>query len=207
MFNIGAGELMVILVVALIVLGPSRLPELARGIGKFMREFRRQTDDVRNMVEREFYRMDQEFQAPAKPAGTIAADAHHTHEGEYPALPPVSEGPIALPPDLPEYHPEAAPSAVATATPTESHEYRLDAAPRAIAAAAPIESHEYRLDATPPAVAPPLPKSHESRPDAAPPVGAAAPASPQTHVATAAKTKPEGEPPADKPGAAHPGNA
>jgi sec-independent protein translocase protein TatB len=63
MFNLGAGEIALILVVALLVLGPKRLPELARGIGKFMREFRRQTDEVRGVVEREFYRMDQEIQA------------------------------------------------------------------------------------------------------------------------------------------------
>lgn len=58
MFNIGSGEMMMIAVVALLLLGPSRLPELARGIGKFIKEFRRQTDDVRGMVEREFYKMD-----------------------------------------------------------------------------------------------------------------------------------------------------
>ncbi|HZN92144.1 MAG TPA: twin-arginine translocase TatA/TatE family subunit [Myxococcales bacterium] len=60
MLNLGAGEVILILVVALLVLGPKRLPELARGIGKFMREFRRQTDEVRSVVEREFYRMDQD---------------------------------------------------------------------------------------------------------------------------------------------------
>ncbi len=60
MFNIGTGELILIAVVALLVLGPKRLPELARGLGKFLREFRRQTDEVRNVVEREFYRMDEE---------------------------------------------------------------------------------------------------------------------------------------------------
>jgi sec-independent protein translocase protein TatB len=69
MFNIGAGEMVLILVAALLVLGPSRLPEMARAIGKFMREFRRQTDDVRVMVEREFYRMDEEeLRKPAAPA-------------------------------------------------------------------------------------------------------------------------------------------
>jgi len=60
MLNLGAGEVILILVVALLVLGPKRLPEMARGIGKFMREFRRQTDEVRSVVEREFYRMDQD---------------------------------------------------------------------------------------------------------------------------------------------------
>jgi sec-independent protein translocase protein TatB len=64
MFNLGAGEIVVIVVAALLLLGPKRLPEMARGIGKFLREFRRQTDEVRTVVEREFYRMDQEFQAP-----------------------------------------------------------------------------------------------------------------------------------------------
>src|SRR5919198_3731327 len=69
MLNIGAGELAVILVLALLILGPKRLPELARGIGKFLREFRRQTDEVRTTIETEFYRMDRELQEdePRKP--------------------------------------------------------------------------------------------------------------------------------------------
>ncbi len=77
MFNLGAGEIVVIVVAALLLLGPKRLPEMARGIGKFMREFRRQTDEVRTVVEREFYRMDQEFQADVtklpEPAAVPAA--------------------------------------------------------------------------------------------------------------------------------------
>jgi len=67
MFNVGTGEMIMIAVVALLVLVPQRLPELARRIGKFLREFRRQTDDVRNVVEREFYRMDQEIMNPPTP--------------------------------------------------------------------------------------------------------------------------------------------
>jgi sec-independent protein translocase protein TatA len=38
--NIGAPELIVILVIALIVLGPKRLPEVGRSVGKGMREFK-----------------------------------------------------------------------------------------------------------------------------------------------------------------------
>ncbi|ATB42745.1 hypothetical protein CYFUS_008224 [Cystobacter fuscus] len=67
MFNVGAGELIFILVAALVVLGPKQLPEFARAIGKFVREFRRQTDDVRTVVEREFYKMDQEFNDEPRP--------------------------------------------------------------------------------------------------------------------------------------------
>ncbi len=64
MFNLGSGEIALIAVAALLILGPSRLPELARGIGKFMREFRRQTDEVRGVVEREFYKMDSPIDEP-----------------------------------------------------------------------------------------------------------------------------------------------
>jgi len=73
MFNIGAAEIIVIFVAALLLLGPDKLPELARGIGKFMREFHRQTDEVRGIVERQFYQMDQELQRDIKPESTVPA--------------------------------------------------------------------------------------------------------------------------------------
>lgn len=41
MFGIGAGEFLVILIVGLIVFGPSKLPEVGRAIGKGLREFRK----------------------------------------------------------------------------------------------------------------------------------------------------------------------
>jgi Tat protein translocase TatB subunit len=47
MFGIGMPELLLILALALIVLGPKKLPELARALGKGMAEFRRATDDLK----------------------------------------------------------------------------------------------------------------------------------------------------------------
>lgn len=51
--SIGTSELMLIGMVALIVFGPRKLPELARTIGKTMAEFRRTTDDFKNTWEQE----------------------------------------------------------------------------------------------------------------------------------------------------------
>ena len=39
MFGLGVGEVLVILVIALVFIGPKKLPELAKGLGKGMREF------------------------------------------------------------------------------------------------------------------------------------------------------------------------
>jgi TatA/E family protein of Tat protein translocase len=46
MFGIGVPELVVILVVALIFLGPTRLPEVAKALGRALGEFRKATSDI-----------------------------------------------------------------------------------------------------------------------------------------------------------------
>ncbi|MBW2280432.1 MAG: twin-arginine translocase subunit TatB [Deltaproteobacteria bacterium] len=50
MFGIGMPELLIVLVVALLVLGPRKLPEAARSLGRGMAEFRRASNDLRNSL-------------------------------------------------------------------------------------------------------------------------------------------------------------
>lgn len=53
MFNIGMPELLIILAIALIVFGPNKLPELAKAVGRAMREFKKATEEVKESFEAE----------------------------------------------------------------------------------------------------------------------------------------------------------
>lgn len=51
--SLGIPELILIFVVALLVFGPKRLPEIGRTLGKALGEFKKATDDLKNTIERE----------------------------------------------------------------------------------------------------------------------------------------------------------
>ncbi len=80
MFGLGFGEILVILVLALILLGPARLPDVAKQLGKGLRDFKRATDDLKNQFEREMY-----------------ADDHPTPRIQ----PPTAAAPVPAPPPGP----------------------------------------------------------------------------------------------------------
>jgi TatA/E family protein of Tat protein translocase len=70
MFGIGMPELLLILGLALVVLGPKKLPELAKALGKGLAEFRRATDELKD----EFRQMEREVEEPP-PASSAKEDS------------------------------------------------------------------------------------------------------------------------------------
>jgi sec-independent protein translocase protein TatA len=66
--SLGMPEILFILVLALLIFGPKRLPELGRTLGKGLREFRRATTDLKRTVESE---MEAAEAAPARPVEAV----------------------------------------------------------------------------------------------------------------------------------------
>lgn len=99
MFGLSFGEILIILVVALLVLGPERLPKVARTVGKGMRDLRRTTGGIREILEDEIYLADVAERRPASKAdeaeegGPIPRSPAHAA----PALPPAEDEPEAAP--------------------------------------------------------------------------------------------------------------
>ena len=90
MFDIGFQEILLIGVLALLVFGPSKLPELGRMVGRAMREFRRASDEFRSTVETNLHINDPDGLNDAAQVTATPPPAEPT-----PALaePPLAEGP------------------------------------------------------------------------------------------------------------------
>ena len=73
MFDIGLQEMLVIGVLALLVFGPSKLPELGRMVGRALREFRRASDEFRSTVESNLHINDPDPITPPAPEPVEAA--------------------------------------------------------------------------------------------------------------------------------------
>lgn len=82
MFNVGGGEILVILLVALLVLGPEKLPEAARSAGKLYRQVRQLSTGFQ-----------QEFREALDDGPAPARRAVHPDAGRGPSLPPLPASP------------------------------------------------------------------------------------------------------------------
>jgi len=83
MFDIGLQEILLIGVLALLVFGPSKLPELGRMFGRAMREFRRASDEFRSTVETNLHIND--FDEPS--ANPIPIEASSSEAPSAPVAP------------------------------------------------------------------------------------------------------------------------
>jgi sec-independent protein translocase protein TatB len=78
MFGLSFGEIVIIAVLALVLLGPDRLPDAAKTLGKAMRELKRATDDLKDQIETEIYADEHKPRpalVPPVPAATVPGPA------------------------------------------------------------------------------------------------------------------------------------
>src|SRR4051794_28489891 len=105
MLGLSMTEVIIILGLALILLGPDQLPQIAKTIGKGMREIRKATDDLKGTFEQEMVRMDEslnlnEAPRPLQSVGPANSTAQSTPSAD-PAAARAAARRSAHPPRLP----------------------------------------------------------------------------------------------------------
>jgi len=94
MFGLGFGEIVIVAILALVLLGPDRLPEAARTLGKTLQDLKKATDGLRGQLEAEMYSVEKAVKKaidvgdPAAPGGPPVAAA--AREAGLSAPPPVA---------------------------------------------------------------------------------------------------------------------
>src|SRR5438045_6842252 len=93
MGTLGIQEMIVIFVIALVLFGPKKLPELGRTIGKAITEFRRASNDLKATFEREMQTLERESQSMSQVAQVTASDIfnraiNYDSDHEVRSLPP-----------------------------------------------------------------------------------------------------------------------
>ena len=96
---IGVWEMVIILVIALIVFGPRKLPELGRSLGKSLGEFKRASNELRNTLDEEIRVEERRAPKPADPRPAPAAVPDDVQESGATDEDPADRAEPAVPPE------------------------------------------------------------------------------------------------------------
>lgn len=83
--SIGMPELIIIFVIALIIFGPRKLPELGRSLGKSLAEFKKASNELRNTLEEEI-RIEEQKDTAKAPTATATATSTVPHVEDAPRV-------------------------------------------------------------------------------------------------------------------------
>lgn len=117
MFGIGGPELLIICIVALIVIGPQKLPDLLRSLGKGVAEFKRVSNDVKSTLDAEVNKAEADARKKEVDAELARRKAEKAKVEAEAAEAPVVEAPAAESPA-----PEAEPAPAASEAAAEPEE-------------------------------------------------------------------------------------
>lgn len=59
-FDFGSGEILLIVIAVFLIFGPSKIPEMARGLGKFINDIKRASEDIKTEINREADRQERD---------------------------------------------------------------------------------------------------------------------------------------------------
>ena len=115
--SIGMPELILIFIVALLVFGPKKLPEIGKSIGKGLAEFKRASDDLKRTIEQEIEQGKSEASAVKEQftgvkkslEETVSAGSNYAAEGGPAPTPPSTETAAAPPPATAPAPPDSRP--------------------------------------------------------------------------------------------------
>jgi sec-independent protein translocase protein TatA len=110
--SLGLPEILFILVLALLLFGPRRLPEIGRTIGKGLSEFRRATNDLKRSIESEI-----ELEQPPRRPAPVPPTAASLRGIPSPVPPAEPLAGLPAAPEEPLAAPDGEPDEAATATP------------------------------------------------------------------------------------------
>lgn len=94
--NLGFPELLVIFIVALIVFGPKKLPELGRSIGRGLNEFKRASNELKNTLDEEIRAAERQMTPEAPPAPAPPGPTVQESIPEAPMAGPVTDPPVEV---------------------------------------------------------------------------------------------------------------